>query len=68
MLLLFFIHSEAVFTEFPQLDDDITRVLTLKPSSGNASSSALLGALEKAPQVACSSGKTVEVSCQDFSK
>lgn len=68
MLSLCLIHSEAVFTEFPQLDDDIARVLTLKPSSGNASSSALLGGLEKAPREACSSGKTVEVSCQDFSK
>lgn len=49
-------------------EDGGDRILTLKPSAGNASQTLnVLAAFEKAPAASCSSNKSVEVSCQSFS-
>jgi hypothetical protein len=63
------VFSDAVFTNFtPMSEDGGERLLTLKPSAGNASQTLnVLAAFEKAPAASCASNKSVEVSCQSFS-
>jgi hypothetical protein len=51
------------------MSEESERLLTLKPSAGNASQTLnVLAAFEKAPAASCASNKSVEVSCQSFSK
>jgi hypothetical protein len=50
------------------MSEESERLLTLKPSAGNASQTLnVLAAFEKAPAASCASNKSVEVSCQSFS-